>query len=324
MGDEPAVPGDIRRIKASAIEVDVWTFGARLLRVRTPDPRGRWANIVLQHDELSRYLEGDHGYFGATIGRYANRISQSSITIDDDRIQLASNEGPHQLHGGPVGFDQRVWDLTDVTDRAVAMRLESPEGDQGFPAQVVVDVTFSVVDSSLRIETVAKSDSDTVFGTTNHAYWNLAGAGRIDDHVFTSAATGYVEVDHELIPTGRILPLGSGSLTLSHRQELGELAAVGGIDHCLVFHDGVEARLAHPPSGRVLTLRSSEPGLQLYTGQYLREPFTGVCLEPQQLPDTPNNPQFGSSLLRAGETYRHEAAYECSYGGGSSPQDGRW
>lgn len=296
-------------ISSPTIEVEVWNHGARLVGVTAPDRSGDRTNVVLRHESMAEYLGPNHHYFGATIGRYANRIAGSSIALGNGVVSLEPNEGSHQLHGGPVGFDRHIWDVQAATRRAVTLRHTSPDGDQGFLGTVTADVTYAVDGPELHIETTARTDVDTVFGTTNHAYWNLAGTGTIGDHILKTSATRYVDVDTELIPTGVLRELSDGPIDLSNPVELAEVIAAGGVDHCFVFEGDADAILSHPPSGRTLTIRSKQPGLQFYTGQYLPMPFAGVCLEPQQLPDTPNRRNFGSSLLKAGSTYRHVASY---------------
>lgn len=296
-------------IRSPTLEIDIWNHGARLVRVMVPDRTGDRTNVVLRHDTIDDYLGPNHAYFGATIGRYANRIGHSSIQLDGRSVALAPNEGSHQLHGGPVGFDRHIWDVRSATSHSVTLRHVSPDGDQGFPGTVTTDVMYIVDGPELQVETIATADVDTVFGTTNHAYWNLAGTGNISDHILHSTATSYVDVDNDLIPTGLLRNLSDGAVDLTSPIELATIIAAGGIDHSLVFDGNADAVLIHPPTGRTLTIRSNQPALQCYTGQYLPAPFTGICVEPQQLPDTPNRPEFGSSLLRAGATYRHCATY---------------
>ncbi len=179
------------------------------------------------------------------------------------------------------------------------------------PAPSPLDVTYSVIGSEMTIETQAVTDADTVFGTTNHAYWNLAGTGTIADHELLAPADSVVEVDTELIPTGNLIAVADTRFDFSVATSLGSIVESGGIDHCLAVDGGdVFAQLTHRGSGRVLTLRSNQRGLQVYTGQYLPEPFSGLCLEPQALPDTPNQPHFGSCLLRVGDTYLHHSSYQ--------------
>jgi len=297
-------------LTSAGLEVEVWEHGARLVGVFAPDRDGKRANVVLRHPTLDDYTGHDHAYFGATIGRYANRIANGRLQLGDRQFQLSVNEGRHQLHGGSVGFDQHVWETVAVSNDSVTFRHVSSDGDQGFPGEVSVEVTYALAGTQLSIDTVAVTDADTVFGSTNHAYWNLAGGGTIADHNLSAPASRFVEIDDDLIPTGRLGDVEGSRFDFSTSEPLAPLVASGGIDHCLVYADGAaRAQLSHPESGRIMTIDSDQPGMQVYTGQYLPDPFSGMCLEPQQLPDTPNHPAFGSSLLRPGETYRHRATY---------------
>ena len=302
-------------LSAGELTVEVWDHGARLVEVLVPDVGGRIRNVVLRHDDLADYDDplGNSAYFGATVGRYANRIGNSRFVLDGTPVELAPNEGPHQLHGGPIGFDQHVWETVDATVAGacgVTFRLVSPAGDQGFPGSVTVETSYVVDADELRIETVAVADAPTVFGVTNHAYWNLAGHGDVAGHDLRVDADRYVPVDDALIPVGHLEDVSGTKFDLRSTLPLSDIVAAGGIDHCLVTREtGSTTTLRDRSSGRVLTLRSNQPGLQVYTGQYLARPFSGVCLEPEALPDTPNQHGFGSCVLRPGEQYRHSAAY---------------
>lgn len=296
-------------LTSELLTVEVWDFGARLVGVSVPDRHGDRSNVVLRDAQPTDYTRPRHGYLGASIGRYANRIAHSSIVVAGRRHELAPNEGDHQLHGGPIGFDQHVWTTVERSGDAITLRHVSPDGDQGFPGTVTVTVTFSVAGDQLSIATDAQTDAATVFGTTNHAYWNLAGRGTIDEHVLTAPASSFVDVDDELIPVS-IVDVTSANLDLRTPTPVARLTSTGGVDHCLVFDDGsARAELSHPPSGRTMAVESNQPGLQVYTGQYLPTPFAGICLEPGLLPDTPSRPEFGSAVLRPGETYHHRAVY---------------
>lgn len=313
-GQQPT-PVTAHILSVGELTVEVWDHGARLVEVLVPDDGGRVRNVVLRHDDLADYDDplGNSAYFGATVGRYANRIGNSRFVLDGVSVDLAANEGPHQLHGGPIGFDQHVWETVDSTvDGAcgVTFRLVSPAGDQGFPGSVTVETSYVVNANELQIETVAVADAPTVVGVTNHAYWNLAGHGDVAGHDLRVDADRYVPVDDALIPVGHLEDVAGTPFDLRTMRPLSDIVAVGGIDHCLVMRaPGSGATLRNRSSGRALTLRSNQPGLQVYTGQYLAHPFAGVCLEPEALPDTPNRPGFGSSELRPGEQYRHSATY---------------
>lgn len=311
-------PTDVHawQLESDDTTVVVWEYGARLVEMRVPDRDGRVANVVLRHPTLAGYEPetGPHAYLGATVGRYANRIGGGRISVDGRGYQLETNEGPNQLHGGPIGFDQYVWESAPDGPSSVTFRHRSPDGDQGFPGGVAVEVTYSLDGPELTLATSAVVDADTVIGMTNHAYWHLGGGGgTVADHVLDVACDRYVEVDDAGIPTGEILPVEGSMLDFREATSVAAAVAAGGIDNSYVFGEpNASGRISHPDSGRVLTVTSDQIGLQLYTGQFLPAPFTGMCLEAQRLPDTPNHPSFGSAVVRAGETYRHRVSYACS------------
>ncbi len=299
--------------------VVVWEYGARLVEMWASDRDGRAANVAVRHPTLPEYEPGTgpHAYMGAMVGRYANRIGRGRVGIGDREYQLATNEGPNQLHGGPIGFDQYVWEADADGPSSVRFRHRSPDGDQGFPGDVAVEVRYSLVGHELSLETSATTDADTIIGMTNHAYWHLGGGGgTVADHVLEVPCDRYVEVDDAGIPTGEVVPVEGTLLDFRTPTSVAGAVAAGGVDHSYFFAEPTATgRITHPASGRVLTVTSDQVGLQLYTGQHLPAPFTGMCLEAQRLPDTPNHPSFGSAVVRAGETYRHRVTYACSAGG---------
>ncbi len=309
-------------LRSNQLAVEVWDHGARLVRVEAPDRHGRFDNVVLRHQHLSDYDDptGPHAYLGATIGRTANRIGNSRLVLDGAAHILTANEGVHHLDGGSVGFDQYVWERVDRSDRPgeedkhanVTFRHVSPDGDQGYPGELTMQVSYSVSGNLLHIETIATTTAPTVVGTTNHAYWNLAGAGTIGGHWLRVAADRYVPVDADAIPTGQLEPVSGLGLDFRRATALGDAVSAGGVDHCLVFGPASEqypVELYDPQSGRRLAIATNQAGVQVYTGQYLPTPFSALCLEPQALPDTPNHGTFGSCELRPGATYSHSATY---------------
>lgn len=310
-------PVTAHTLSSESLTVEVWDHGARLVLVETADRHGDVSNLVLRHRSLEDYDDpaGDHGYFGATIGRYGNRIANSRFRLDGADVELDANEGPHQLHGGPIGLDQHVWTLADGrrTDSgaSVCFAHVSPDGDQGFPGTLSISTTYEVSGNELRIDTVATTDAPTVFGSTNHAYWNLAGRGTIDEHRLRIDADRFLAVDDQLIPLGDFIDVTGTASDFRNGRDLDDLTAAGGLDRCLVMEEITTPAtiLSHAASGRTMTVRSNQPGTQVYTGNHLSIPFAGICLEPQALPDTPNRPRFGSSELRPGDEYRHSTTY---------------
>jgi aldose 1-epimerase len=321
-----------------ALTASVLTLGATLQSLRLPDARGRYENVVLGFDSLDDYLHRSP-YFGATVGRYANRIAGGRMTLDGVRHRLPLNDPPrpNTLHGGPGGFSTRLWQAEplDTPDGcAVELTLTSPDGDQGFPGTVRARVRYTLAGGELRMEYEASTDAATVVNLTNHAYLNLAGegAGTVLDHRLTLAAAAYLPVDAALIPTAAgPAPVHGTPFDLTRPRLLSDaLLAAGadersgaadGFDHCWLLDGGRTARprpvarLAHPASGRTVDLLSTEPGIQVYTGNGLDGTLTGpsgrsyarhsgIALETQALPDSPNRPDFPSTVLRPGEIYR--------------------
>lgn len=285
------------------LAVTVLTYGGHLTEVLVPDRRGRRANVVLRLPDLRAYEDRSrNAWFGALVGRYANRIAGARFTLDGVEHQLAANEGPNLLHGGPIGFDRHVWTATTTEDDEgveVVLRHVSPDGDQGFPGRLEVEARYRLdVRDRLTIGFEATTEAATVVSLTNHAYWNLAGGGTVTGHILQVAAQQVVEVE-DGIPTGRLTPV--RGTRFDHR---GGRRVRPNLDHCLVLEDtDPQAILTDPASGRRLTLRTDQPGLQVYSGCHLQPPTTAVCLETQQFPDAPNHETFPSAVLRPGERF---------------------
>ncbi|WP_233496174.1 aldose epimerase family protein [Geodermatophilus sp. TF02-6] len=323
--------------------VRVLTYGGVIQTLEVPDADGEVGNVVLGFPDLAGYVSDDDPYFGALIGRYGNRIAGGRFTLDGTTYQLPLNDGPNTLHGGPQGFDDQVWQATPVGDDDVAaLRLElvSPDGDQGFPGTLTTTVTYSLdADSRLSIHYAATTDAPTVVNLTNHTYWNLAGEGSGDvyDQTLQIHAGAYTPVDETLIPTGEIAPVAGTPFDFREPTAVGarireddqQLLYGQGYDHNWVLDrtdDGAregsdsedaleEAAVVHDPgSGRTLTISTTEPGLQFYSGNFLDGTLVGtgghvyrqsdaVVLETQHFPDSPNHPDFPSTVLRPGEVY---------------------
>ncbi|HEX2200370.1 MAG TPA: aldose epimerase family protein [Burkholderiales bacterium] len=242
---------------------------------------------------------------GFIVGRYANRIARGRFVLDATAYQLACNDGRHHLHGGPTGFQHAHW-AGKQRGGAVALRYVSPDGHEGYPGALEARVTYSLEQSGLRIDYEASTDRPTIVNLTNHAYFNLAGGGTIDGHELRLDAEHYVPVDEELIPTGALAPVAGTALDFRQWRRIGPAR----IDHSFVLQGAAELR--DPASGRALRIRTTQPGLQVYTGHLSGR--LGICLEPQHFPDSPNRPSFPSTVLRPGEAYRHSAVYELCHG----------
>lgn len=314
------------------------TYGAILTSLEAPDRHGRPAEITLGFDSLDSYLKG-HPYFGAVCGRVANRIAKGRFTIDGVEYKVATNNGPNHLHGGVKGFDKAVWQAkTERLPHGVAVRFThtSPDGDEGYPGNLTVTVVYTLTDENeLKIDYTAQTDKPTTINLTNHTYWNLADGGKspILGHLLTLHADRYVAVDDTLIPTGELKAVARTPLDFTRQTPIGaRIDAVGsapvGYDHCYVLNRQLgrdltpAAKVVEPKSGRVLEMFTTEPGVQLYTANFLDGSLTSrgatyaqqhaFCLEAQHFPDSINQPGFPSTLLRPGETYRQTTVYRFS------------
>jgi aldose 1-epimerase len=321
---------------AGGMQVEVIGFGATITALRVPDRDGRMADVVLGYDRLEGY-DRRHPYFGSLVGRYANRIAGGTFTLDGRAYTLAKNNGPNHLHGGLVGFDQIVWDAEPLAG-AVGVRFTrtSPDGEEGYPGNLAVRVTYTLSDASeLSVDYEATTDKPTPVNLTQHSYFNLAGhdSGPILDHELVIHADRYTPVDEGLIPTGELAPVEGTPFDFRTATAVGaridqpheQLQRGAGYDHNFVLRrtgDGLQpaARLVERRSGRVLDVATTEPGLQFYAGNFLDGSDrgkggvayarrSGLCLETQHFPDSPNQPSFPSTILRPGETYRSRTVF---------------
>jgi aldose 1-epimerase len=306
------------------------TWGATLTELWVPDPEGVRGDVVLGFDDLASY-ERNPPHFGCTIGRVANRIAGAAFELDGVRYALAANDGANHLHGGEVGFGRKVWDAEPVAgDGGPALRfsLTSPDGDEGYPGTLRVSLTVRFADDdALHLDYQAETDTPTLVNLTNHTYWNLAGGDDVLGHELTLHADRFTEPAPGLLPTGRVLSVAGGPLDFRSAKAVGrDLAATGsGYDHNFVLADAPRAgaaaagELYDPVSGRRLGFATSEPGVQLYTANFLRDvrgkrgavhgPHAGLCLEAQRFPDAIHHPAFPSVVLRPGEVYRQQTVY---------------
>jgi aldose 1-epimerase len=315
----------------------VTTYGAILTELHVPDRDGKLEDVVLGFNRLEPYLAG-HPAFGATIGRFANRIAGGRFTLDGREYRLAVNSGPNHIHGGVKGFDKQAWDGEAVpgSEPAVRLRYVSADGEEGYPGKLQVTLTYSLTDrDELKLEYRASTDRPTPVNLTNHSYFNLAGegAGDILGHELWVAAERYTPSDMNLIPTGELRSVAGTPLDFRKPAPIGARIAElqshpGGYDHNFVIDGGgkrltLGARAREPRSGRTMELWTTEPGFQLYTANYLDGKLTskrgvpyarygGFCMEAQHYPDSVNRPEFPSVILRPGETYRQTTVYRFS------------
>jgi aldose 1-epimerase len=300
-------------LERAGVRVRILSYGGIVQSVEVPDRDGRTADVVLGFAGLDGYLEHSGPYLGAFVGRYANRIAGGRFELDGLTYALAPNNAPNSLHGGENGFDKRVWDMAPAGEHGVRLSRVSAHGEEGFPGRLEVSATYSLDGSgALRIAYEAVTDAPTIVNLTNHSYFNLAGSGNAGGHELRIAASRFTPVDADLIPTGV-------AEVADTRFDFREARKVGaGYDHNFVLDKGITgdavevAELFDPSSGRVLTVATTEPGLQLYTADHLPEPFApgdGIALETQHFPDSPNRPEFPSTVLRPGETYRSQTVY---------------
>ncbi|TCC53747.1 galactose mutarotase [Kribbella capetownensis] len=332
---------DVYTFTNGRVTISMLTWGATIQRVETPDRRGRTKNISLGFDNLPDYAALSP-YFGATIGRYGNRIAKGRFTLDGTTYQIPVNNGENALHGGTIGFDKKVWKAKTVrTDDSVGVAFSyvSPDGEMGFPGELSTTVTYTLDRrDNLRIDYQATvAGKPTVVNLTNHVYFNLAGegSGSIDDHVLELNASSYTPVDAGLIPTGEIAPVAGTPFDFNKPTPIGarlrgdhpQLIVGRGYDHNFVLggktdHDGLRfaARFWEPEDGRTVTVHTDQPGAQFYSGNFLDGTFLGIgnkayrqgdafAFETQHFPDSPNQPNFPSTVLRPGETYATTTIY---------------
>ncbi len=314
---------------ARGMQAKVSTYGAILVSVVAPDRRGQLADVLLGHDTLAGYL-GTHPYMGAVVGRYGNRIGKGRFRLNGVEHKLAVNNGANHLHGGINGFDKAVWTAVDEGPQSVALRHVSPDGDEGYPGELDVTVTYTLTDDNdLRIAYVMKATGkDTVANITNHAYFNLTGKGEgeIVDHEIRIDADRFTPVDGGLIPTGELKSVEGTPFDFRKFVRIGERIAAEddqirfgkGYDHNFVLNGTPGTlrstiRVKEPVSGRTLEVLTTEPGVQFYTGNFLDGSVVGkggkkylfrngFCLETQHFPDSPNKKQFPTTTIKAGES----------------------
>jgi aldose 1-epimerase len=331
-------PVELYTLTNGKITAKVMTYGAILTELIVPDRDGKPGDIVLGFDTLGGYLAG-HPYFGATVGRVANRVGGAKFSLDGKDYTLAANNGPNTLHGGLKGFDKVVWKAQDISKQgwpAVKLTYRSPDGEEGFPGNLDVAVTYTVTDNGLKIDYQATTDKATPVVLTNHSYFNLAGpaSGTILDHEIQINAKNYTPGDAGMIPTGEVAPVQGTPLDFTASTVIGSRfdqlkAEPIGYDHNFVLDVDpaqrikVAAQVYDPKSGRIMEALTTEPAIQFYTGNFLDganqgkggvvyKKNQGFCLEAQHYPDSVHHANFPTTILRPGQTYTQTTIYQFS------------
>jgi aldose 1-epimerase len=324
----------------NGMEARITNYGGIITHLFTPDRNGQMGDVVLGFDSLSRYVKGNP-FFGALVGRYGNRIANAKFTLDGQTYALAANNGANSLHGGLKGFDKVLW-KADVIEGQTAIRLQylSKDGEEGFPGNLNTEVIYRLTDdNALEIEYKATTDKPTIVNLTNHSYFNLS-AGKVADvlgHEGKFEADKLVEADKTLVPTGALIPVKGTAFDFSQLTPFGtriddpndaQIKIGGGYDHTLVVNGPAgtlnqAATVYEPVSGRVMMVKTTEPGFQFYTANFLRGPMQGkngqqygkrggFCIETQHYPDSPNQPSFPSAVLRPGQAYFTKTVFQFS------------
>jgi aldose 1-epimerase len=321
----------------NGVEAKIMTYGGTVVSLRVPDRNGKLGDVVLGYDSLEGYLK-NNPYFGSIIGRYGNRIAGGKFSLNGRQYTLARNNGENHLHGGVKGFDKVVWQAKESNTKdgpSLTLSYVSKDGEEGYPGNLSVTVVYTLTDKNeLKIDYAATTDKETVVNLTHHSYFNLAGRGSILDHQLTIHADRFTPVDGGLIPTGELRSVKGTPMDFTRPAAIGaridqqdeQLILGKGYDHNWVLGSG-GGRLAHaatvyePASGRVMEVHTTEPGLQFYSGNFLDGSITGkggevyakragFCLETQHFPDSPNHPNFPSTVLRPGRKYSTTTIYK--------------
>lgn len=315
-------------------EVSVTNYGGAVTSLKTPDRDGNFGEIVLGFESLDDYVHNPR-YFGALIGRHANRIGGGKFSLNGSNYQLPQNNGANHLHGGFKGFDKRVWNVREG-EKSLHLTYFSKDGEEGYPGNVTAAVDYTLLDNELRIDYRATTDRDTLVNLTNHSYFNLRGEGTILDHQLTLNADSFTPVSKDLIPTGEIRSVEGTPMDFRKGKAIGseitdeydQLGFTGGYDHNFVVNDydgslRSAGRLYESNTGRVLEVLTTQPGMQFYSGNFLDGSlvgrngvvyvkYAGLCLEPQHFPDAPNHSSFPSTVLRPGEDYKQTTVFRFS------------
>ncbi len=327
---------------SSGMTVKLLDYGATVKEIHVPDRDGKFADVVAGYDSLDSYLGAD-GYQGAVIGRIGNRICKGKFVLDGKEYNLYINNGPNHLHGGKEGFNAKLWsaEIVDGNAPCIVFTYTSPDGEEGYPGTLFVSVKYTLTeDNALEINYVATTDKKTIVNLTNHSYFNLGGydSGSIYSHILSIDAPYYLPTDENLIPTGEIRSVEGTPFDFTAPKEIGkdidadceDLKIAGGYDHCFYFGDDTDssvkkrAELYEPNSGRLMEMFTNQPGVQIYTGNFVNNPDfpfkagvaqknqTLVCLETQKMPDSINHDNFTSVVLDAGEKYDYTTIFKFS------------
>ena len=325
---------DLYTLKSPSVEVGLISYGARIVSIKTADKTGKVADVALGYSSLDGYVTDNKTYVGSVVGRYGNRIAHGKFSLDGKEYTLPLNNGANSLHGGTVGFDKKVWAAKELPD-GVEFTLVSPDGDQGYPGTLTVHAKYTLKGDALRIDYSATTDKDTVLNITNHAYFNLGGegSGLILGEEITIPADRYTPVDSGLIPTGELAPVEGTPFDLRKSTVIGkanpednpQMKLGGGYDHNWVLNGKMgemhlAARVFDPKTGRVMTVTTTQPGVQFYAGTSIPGTFTGksgvvyvknagLCLETQHFPDSPNHPSFPTTELKPGQTMHSSTVF---------------
>ena len=320
------------------MEVHIMNYGAIITKIIVPDKNEVMEDVVLGFENVADYIK-DSPYIGAIVGRYGNRIAGGKFSLDGKSYTLAAQNNGQHLHGGLKGFDKKVWKTIGKKDGSITLSYLSVDGEEGFPGNLEIQVTYTLnEDNAISMDYIAKTDQATVLNICNHSYFNLSGNAKRDvlDHVIQLNAPHFIPVDKVLIPTGEVKSVKGGPFDFTSPKKIGldinaadeQIAFGSGYDHCYAFDKapgayGKIARVEDPISGRIMEVFTTEPGVQFYTGNHLNGRLTGkngatyskrsgFCLETQHYPDSPNKPNFPSTVLRPGETYTSKTVYQFS------------
>ena len=324
---------------AAGMEVNISNYGGIIVSWTAPDKNGNYEDVTLGCDSLANYVKGTP-FFGALVGRYGNRIAKGKFMLDSTEYTLPINNGLNALHGGLKGFDKQVWQATPAGGEEPSLKLTytSKDGEEGYPGNLSVEVVYTLQkDNALKIDYKATTDKATVVNLTNHTYFNLSGASDILNHEVSINADKFLPVDATLIPTGELKPVVGTPFDFTSPHKVGErindttdvqIKFGGGYDHCWVFTDSTKtlklvATVYEPTTGRFMEVSTTEPAVQFYTGNFLNGSVigkkgkgygrrSGLCLETQHFPDSPNKPSFPSTVLKPGETYQTTTVYKFS------------
>ena len=334
------MPVEIYTLRNGAgAEARISTYGGLVISLRVPDRNGKLGDVTLGYDKLADYIK-DTPYFGALVGRYGNRIARGKFSLDGHQYTLVTNNYPNALHGGLKGFDKVLWTATPApSSNGPGLKLQylSKDGEEGYPGNLSVTAVYTLTEeNALKLEYTATTDKPTVVNLTHHSYFNLAGKGDILGHEVTIPASKFTPVDSTLIPTGELRPVEGTPFDFRKATAIGarinqtdeQLKFGGGYDHNWVVDKplgqyGLMARVYEPTSGRVMEVYSDEPGLQFYSGNFLNgsnqgkggwvyQYRNGFCMEPQHYPDSPNQPNFPSVVLKPGQTFHNTIVYKFS------------